>query len=50
MGTGRDRENGAPFFVGYGVGQRNSGYERQERDSYPTPRWVTEALLPHVPG
>jgi len=25
--------------------QRNLGYERQDRDFYPTPAWVTEALL-----
>ena len=28
--------------------QRNLGYERQERDFYPTPAWVTEALLRRV--
>jgi len=30
------------------VSQRNSGYERKERDLYETPPWVTEALLPHA--
>jgi len=32
------------------MSQRDSGYERKERDLYETPAWVTEALLPHVPG
>src|SRR3954466_14280065 len=27
---------------------RNLGYERQDRDFYPTPAWVTEALLRRV--
>jgi len=31
------------------VSQRDSGYERKERDLYETPEWVTEALLPHLP-
>lgn len=31
------------------MGQRDSGYERKERDAYETPEWVTEALLPHLP-
>jgi hypothetical protein len=31
------------------VSQRNSGYERKERDSYETPEWVTDALIPHLP-
>ena len=31
------------------MGQRNSGYERKERDLYETPAWVTEALIPHIP-
>ena len=30
------------------MSQRESGYERQERDLYETPAWVTEALLPHI--
>lgn len=30
------------------MSQRDSGYERRERDCYETPEWVTEALLPHV--
>ena len=31
------------------MSQRESGYERKERDAYETPEWVTEALLPHLP-
>lgn len=31
------------------MSQRDSGYERRERDLYETPSWVTEALLPHLP-
>jgi hypothetical protein len=31
------------------LSQRDSGYERKERDLYETPEWVTEALLPHLP-
>jgi methylase of polypeptide subunit release factors len=31
------------------MSQRNSGYERKERDLYETPEWVTECLLPHIP-
>ena len=31
------------------MSQRDSGYERRERDLYETPEWVTEALLPHLP-
>lgn len=31
------------------MSQRDSGYERKERDLYETPEWVTEALLPHLP-
>ena len=30
------------------MSQRDSGYERKERDTYETPAWVTEALLPHL--
>jgi hypothetical protein len=30
------------------MSQRDSGYERKERDLYETPGWVTEALLPHI--
>lgn len=30
------------------MSQRNSGYERKERDLYETPAWVTEALVPHL--
>jgi hypothetical protein len=36
---------------GGGVGnmsQRDSGYQRKERDAYETPAWVTECLLPHI--
>lgn len=32
------------------MSQRDSGYERIERDQYETPAWVTEALLPHIPA
>jgi hypothetical protein len=31
------------------MAQRHSGYERKEHDYYPTPGWVTEALLPFIP-
>jgi hypothetical protein len=31
------------------MSQRDSGYERKERDLYETPEWVTEALMPHIP-
>jgi methylase of polypeptide subunit release factors len=31
------------------VSQRESGYERKERDLYETPEWVTLALFPHLP-
>lgn len=31
------------------MSQRESGYERKERDLYETPEWVTKALLPHLP-
>ena len=34
---------------GGSMSQRDSGYERKERDLYETPEWVTEALLPHLP-
>lgn len=30
------------------MSQRNSGYERSVRDTYLTPTWVTQALVPHV--
>jgi hypothetical protein len=30
------------------MSQRDSGYERKERDLYETPEWVTMALLPHL--
>lgn len=30
------------------MSQRDSGYERKERDLYETPEWVTLALLPHI--
>lgn len=30
------------------MSQRESGYERVERDLYETPAWVTESLLPHL--
>lgn len=31
------------------MSQRDSGYERKERDLYETPEWVTMALMPHLP-
>lgn len=31
------------------MSQRESGYERKERDLYETPAWVTEAVIPHLP-
>jgi hypothetical protein len=31
------------------MSQRDSGYERRERDLYETPAWVTDALIPHLP-
>jgi hypothetical protein len=31
------------------MSQRNSGYRRKALDDYPTPAWVTQALLPHLP-
>lgn len=31
------------------MSQRDSGYERKERDCYETPEWVTLALVPHLP-
>jgi hypothetical protein len=31
------------------MSQRDSGYERKERDLYETPEWVTHSLLPHLP-
>jgi hypothetical protein len=34
---------------GADVSQRNSGYERLERDHYQTPTWVSAAILPHIP-
>lgn len=30
------------------MSQRDSGYERKERDLYETPEWVTLALIPHL--
>lgn len=30
------------------MSQRDSGYERKERDLYETPEWVTLALVPHL--
>jgi hypothetical protein len=30
------------------MSQRESGYERRERDAYRTPAWVTLALVPHL--
>ena len=31
------------------MSQRNSGYERKERDLYETPEWVTLAVKPYIP-
>lgn len=31
------------------MSQRDSGYERKERDLYETPEWVTKALVRHLP-
>lgn len=31
------------------MSQRDSGYQRIERDLYETPEWVTLALVPHLP-
>lgn len=31
------------------MSQRDSGYERKERDLYETPPWATAALVPHLP-
>jgi len=31
------------------MSQRDSGYERKERDLYETPHWVTHALILHLP-
>lgn len=36
-------------FGDFALSQRDSGYERKERDVYETPEWATEALLPHLP-
>lgn len=32
------------------MSQRNSEYERKERDLYETPEWATLALKPHIPS
>jgi hypothetical protein len=32
------------------MSQRESGYERKERDLYETPAWVTDAVIPHLPA
>jgi hypothetical protein len=31
------------------MSQRDSGYQRKDRDEYTTPTWVTAALAPHLP-
>ncbi len=31
------------------MSQRESGYERRERDLYETPEWATAAVVPHLP-
>jgi 23S rRNA G2445 N2-methylase RlmL len=30
------------------MGKHETGYERVDKDQYPTPAWVTEALVEHV--
>ena len=50
--SGVSGRNGARIWLvvrGMDMSQRNSGYERKERDLYETPEWVTECLLPHIP-
>jgi hypothetical protein len=32
------------------MSQRDSGYERKERDSYETPAWVTEVIVKYING
>src|SRR5262245_37445890 len=32
------------------MAQRDSGYKRKRNDSYYTEPWVTQALLPYIPG
>lgn len=32
------------------MAQRNSDYDRNDREFYPTPAWCTRALLPHIPA
>jgi hypothetical protein len=31
------------------MSQRDSGYERKERDLYETPEWVTDVIVDHLP-
>lgn len=31
------------------MSQRDSGYERKDRDLYETPEWATTAVVPHLP-
>ena len=31
------------------MSQRKSGYKRIKDDNYPTPSWVTQAVIPHLP-
>lgn len=31
------------------MSQRQSGYERKDRELYETPEWVTKALMDHIP-
>jgi hypothetical protein len=39
---------GGRAISGAAMSQRDSGYERKERDSYQTPPWVTHALRSHL--
>jgi hypothetical protein len=32
------------------MSQRASGFERQDKENYPTPSWVTRLIIPHLPG
>lgn len=44
-------EDGTPEWKGVPyMSQRHSEYERQPDDLYETPEWVTECIIPHLPG
>jgi hypothetical protein len=49
MAQHKRMRDGSSARSGEAVSQRDSGYERKERDLYETPSWVTMALLPHLP-